>query len=137
MSALFDKTTQALGSSINFRSLKQNTAASNIANAETPGYKAKKVDFEKALSRAIDINGLGKMSVDDPEHYPVNGSSIIGVSADVYENPDVTVTNDGNTVDLEREMAELAENTIMYKAAIQLINKKLAGLAYAVSEGGR
>lgn len=137
MSGLFDKTTNALGSSINFRQLKQNTASSNIANAETPGYKAKKVDFEQALSRAIDINGMGRMHVDDPDHFAVNGNSISGVRADVYENPDVTVANDGNTVDLEREMAELAENTILYKAAIQLINKKLAGLAYAATEGGR
>jgi flagellar basal-body rod protein FlgB len=134
-SGLFDKTTNALGAAINFRQLKQGVASSNIANAETPGYKAKKMDFEAALSRAVDIHGLGKMSVDSPEHFPVTGSSIANVTADVYENPDVTVTNDGNTVDLEREMAELAENTILYKAAIQLINKKLAGMAYAATEG--
>ena len=136
MSSLFGKTTDALGAAINFRSLKQDVTSSNIANAETPGYKAKKMDFEQALSRAVDIYGLGKMSVEHPDHYAVNGNSISGVSADVYENPDITVTNDGNTVDLEREMAELAENSIMYKAAIQLINKKLAGLAYAATEGG-
>lgn len=136
MSSLFDKTTNALGSSINFRSLKQDVTASNIANAETPGYKAKKMDFEQALSRAVDIYGLGKMSVEHPDHFAMNGNSISSVRADVYENPDITVTNDGNTVDLEREMAELAENTIMYKAAVELINKKLAGLAYAATEGG-
>ena len=136
MSGLFDKTTNSLGAAINFRDLKQNVISTNIANAETPGFKAKKMDFEEALSRAVDIHGLGKMSVDHADHVPVNGSSIEGVSADVYENPDVTVTNDGNTVDLEREMAELNENTILYKAAIQMINKKLAGLAYAASDGG-
>lgn len=136
MSNLFDKTTNSLGAAINFRQLKQNVASSNIANAETPGYKAKKMDFEKALSRAVDIHGLGRMHTEHEDHFPVNGNSIANVRADVYENPDVTVTNDGNTVDLEREMAELAENTILYKAAIQLINKKLAGLAYAATEGG-
>lgn len=136
MSELFDKTTNALGSSINFRSLKQDVTSSNIANAETPGYKAKKMDFEQALSRAVDISGLSKLSVEHPDHFAVGGSSFLNVRADVYENPDITVTNDGNTVDLEREMAELAENTIMYKAAVELINKKLAGLAYAATEGG-
>jgi flagellar basal-body rod protein FlgB len=136
MSDLFGKTTNALGAAINFRSLKQDVISSNIANAETPGYQAKKMDFEKALSRAVDIYGLGKMSVDHEDHFAVSGSSISNVRADVYENPDITVTNDGNTVDLEKEMAELAENSIMYKAAVQLINKKLAGLAYAATEGG-
>lgn len=133
--SLFDKTTHALGAATNFRQLRQNVLTSNIANAETPGYKAKKMDFEEALSRAVDINGLGRMHTSHPEHFPVNGNSISSVRADVYENPDVTVTNDGNTVDLEREMAELAENTILYKAAIQLINKKLGSLAYAATEG--
>lgn len=135
MSNLFDKTTDSLGAAIQFRLLKQNVTASNIANAETPGYKAKKVDFEEALARAVDIHGLGRLSVDDPDHFPVNGNSISKVRADVYENPDAAVNNDGNTVDLEREMAELAENNIVYKAAVQLINKKLAGLAYAATEG--
>jgi flagellar basal-body rod protein FlgB len=135
MSKLFDKTTDALGASIQFRLLKQNLINTNIANAETPGFKAKKLDFEEALSRAVDINGLGKMSTTHPEHFPVNGNSISKVRADVYENPDTPMSNDGNTVDLEREMAELAENSIVYKAAIQLINKRLAGMAYAISEG--
>jgi flagellar basal-body rod protein FlgB len=135
MSALFDKTINSLGANINFRQMKSAVTASNIANAETPGYKAKKLDFEEALARAVDVNGLGKMSVDHEEHFAVNGNSISKVRADVYDNPDITVTNDGNTVDMEKEMAELSENTYLYKAAVQLINKKLAGLAYAVSEG--
>ena len=136
MSEFFGKTTDALGAAIQMRLLKQNITSANIANAETPGYKAKKLDFEEALSRAVDIHGLNKMNVTHPEHFPVNGNAISKVRADVYDNPDVTVTNDGNTVDLEREMAELAENTIIYNAAIQLINKKLAGMAYAATEGG-
>ncbi|MEK6554662.1 MAG: flagellar basal body rod protein FlgB [Bdellovibrionota bacterium] len=134
-SGLFDKTTGALGATINFRQLKQNVASANIANAETPGYKAQKVDFEEALARAVDINGLGSMTVDSEDHIAVAGGSISGSRADVYDNPDIAMNNDGNTVDLEKEMAELAENTLVYKAAIQLINKKLAGLAYAVTEG--
>jgi len=134
-SGLFDKTVNSLGAAINFRQLKQNVASANIANAETPGYKAQKVDFEEALARAVDINGLGRMTTEHEDHIAVGGGSISGSRADVYDNPDIAMSNDGNTVDLEREMAELAENTLVYKAAIQLINKKLAGMAYAVTEG--
>ena len=75
------------------------------------------------------------MSVDHEDQFPVNGSSIQNVEAEVYDNPDIALNNDGNTVDLEREMAELVDNQIAYKAAIQLINKKLGGLAYAITEG--
>ncbi|MBC86963.1 MAG: flagellar basal-body rod protein FlgB, partial [Bdellovibrionaceae bacterium] len=58
MSGIFDKTTDGLAASINFRQLRNNTISSNIANAETPGYKAKKMDFESALKRALDTEGL-------------------------------------------------------------------------------
>lgn len=137
MADLFDKTTRALGAAVNLRQIRNNVIASNIANAETPGYQAKKVDFEEALARAIDLEGLGRLEGLQPEHFPVGRGALSRVKADIYENPDVQVSNDGNTVDLHREMSALAENSIMYKAAIQLINKKMAALKYAVTEGGR
>jgi flagellar basal-body rod protein FlgB len=133
MSNLFDKTTGALGTALNMRLLKHNITSSNIANAETPGYHAKKIDFEAALARALDIDGLRGMSTSSPEHFVVGGPSA-RVRPDIYENPEGAINNDGNTVDLEREMSNLAENTIMYKAALTLINKKLAALRYAVTE---
>ena len=135
--ALFGKTEDSLAASIQMRLLRQNVVSSNIANAETPGYKAKKLDFEEALRRAIDINGAGKMHSSHNEHYPVNGGSISRVRADIYDNPDVNINPDGNTVDLEKEMAKLSENSILYKAALELINKKMSMMRYAVSEGGR
>jgi flagellar basal-body rod protein FlgB len=52
-----DKTTQALAASLKYRQMRQELIASNIANAETPGYKAKKIDFEDALARALDTDG--------------------------------------------------------------------------------
>jgi len=48
---IFDKTTQALGASLNYRLLRHNTTSANIANAETPGYKAKTVEFEDAFGQ--------------------------------------------------------------------------------------
>jgi flagellar basal-body rod protein FlgB len=53
---------------------------------------------------------------------------------EIYENQVGAKNNDGNTVDLEKEMAALSENAIMYRAALQLINKKMAALKYAISE---
>lgn len=137
MSDIFDKTTNGLASAINFRNLRQNLITSNIANAETPGYKAKKLDFESALSRALDIEGLRQNAANDPGHFASGKGAVSRVRADVYDNPDVNMSNDGNTVDMEREMASLNENTIMYKAALELINKKLGALKYAVTEGRR
>lgn len=138
MSQLFDKTSSALGASLNMRLMRQNVISSNIANHETPGYHAKKLDFEEALARAIDLDGMRSMSTSDESHYSVGGpggKSIGKVAPDIYENPEGAMNNDGNTVDLEREMSSLAENSIMYKAALQLMNKKMAALRYAVGDG--
>ena len=137
MADFLDKTTRALGASANLRLLRQNITATNIANAETPGFKAKKVDFEEALSRAIDHEGLGKVHVSDEEHFLLGQGALSRIRADVYDNPDINLSNDGNTVDLEKEMASLNENTILYRAALQLINKKLGALRYAATEGSR
>ena len=114
--------------------MRMNTISSNIANAETPGYHAKKLDFEEALARALDIDGLRSMQTSSPEHFALGAGGVGKVQPEIYENPEGAINNDGNTVDLEREMSSLTENSIMYKAALQLINKKLAALRYAITE---
>lgn len=134
---LFDKSTKALGARINFSQLRHSVVSSNIANVETPGYKAKRLRFEEALTRAIDLSGKGRMLASEPGHIAAGPGRISNVRADVFEDPDVNLTNDENTVDLEKEMAVLKENSIIYKAAVQLINKKLGTLKYTVTEGGR
>jgi flagellar basal-body rod protein FlgB len=137
MADIFDKTTRGLAASLNLRQLRQNIISSNIANAETPNYHAKKLDFEDALHRALDVDNLRGVSVTHEEHFPISGGGVAGVRPDIYENPEGAINNDGNTVDLEREMTALTENNLLYKSALQLINKKMAALKYAATEGGR
>lgn len=134
MSSIFDKTTNALATSLAMRQLRHSVTASNIANAETPGYHAKKVDFEAALGRALDIDGMRGMSTTSGDHFAVGGGLSAAVRPDVYENPEGAINNDGNTVDLEKEMSALSENAILYKTALQLINKKMAALKYAIGD---
>lgn len=132
MSNLFDKTTDALATSLAMRQIRHNVTSANIANAETPNYHAKKVDFEDALARALDMDGNNALSTSHGEHFAVGGKP--SVEPGIYENPDVVMNNDGNTVDMEKEMSALAENSILYKSALQLINKKMAAMKYAISE---
>jgi flagellar basal-body rod protein FlgB len=63
---LFDVTTDALGASLNYRLLRHNVTSANIANAETPGYKAKEVQFEDALARAVDLDGMNSLCRCEP-----------------------------------------------------------------------
>ena len=132
MSNLFDKTTDALATSLALRQIRHNVTSANISNAETPNYHAKKVDFEAALASALDMDGTNNLNTSHGEHFSVGGKQ--PVEPGIYENPDVAVNNDGNTVDLEKEMSALAENSILYKSALQLINKKMAAMKYAISE---
>lgn len=128
-----DKTMKALAAALNFRQMRQEVISSNIANAETPGYKAKRVEFEAALARALDIDGNLSMQVNDERHFDVGNGGFDNLEPEIFDDPNGVVSEDGNTVDRDQEMARMAENKIMYDAAIQLLNKKLGMLKYAAS----
>lgn len=127
-----DKTIQALAASLNFRQMRQEIISSNIANADTPGYKAKRVDFESALARALDVDGNMKMNAGNEKHFDVGSGGFDNLEPEIYEDANGVVSEDGNTVDREQEFARMAENKILYDAAVQLLNKKLALLKYSV-----
>lgn len=128
-----DTTLRALATSLNLRQMRQKLLSSNIANAETPGYKAKRIDFEEALARAIDVDGLRSLRTEDGRHYDVAGGGIETLQPRIYEDPNGIVQDDGNTVNKEDEMAMMADNEILHDASVELLNKKLALKKYAVS----
>ena len=128
-----DKTLKALAASLNFRQMRQEVISSNVANADTPGYKAKRVDFEAALARALDVDGEMEMKASDSRHHDVGNGGFTNLEPQIYEDSNGVVSEDGNTVDREQEMAKMVENKILYDAAVQLLNKKIGMMKYAVS----
>jgi flagellar basal-body rod protein FlgB len=128
-----DKTLQALAAGMKFREMRQEVISSNVANAETPGYKAKRLDFEKALARALDVDGQMGMKVEDEQHFDVGNGSFENLEPEVYEDPNGVVNESGNTVNREDEMARMAQNKIMYDALVQLTNKKLGMKKYILN----
>jgi len=128
-----DKTLQALSTSLKFREMRQELGTSNVANAQTPGYKSMKLDFEEALARALDVDGHLTMNTGDEKHFNVGGGGFNNLEPEAYENPNGVVSENGNTVDVEAEMAQMAENKIMYDTTVQLINKKLGLMKYAIN----
>lgn len=128
-----DKTYKALATSLKFREMRQEVMSSNVANAQTPEYKALKLDFEEALARATDVDGQLSMAASDDRHFNVGGGGFNNLEPEVYENPNGIVSENGNTVDVEAEMAQMAENKIMYDTTVQLINKKLGLMKYAIN----
>ena len=75
------------------------------------------------------------MKSSDSRHFNVGGGSFNNLQPEVYEDSNGIVTPDGNNVDRDQELAEMAENKILYDATVQLINKKLGLLKYAVGSG--
>lgn len=127
-----DKTLKALATSLKFRQMRQELISSNIANAETPGYKAKRIDFEDALARALDVDGNLSMQVNDSKHYDVGSGGFANLEPKIYDDPNGVVSENGNTVNRDDEMAKMAENKILYDATVQLLNKKLGMMKYII-----
>ncbi len=128
-----DKTLKALTTALNFREMRQELISSNVANANTPGFKAKKLDFEEALARALDTDGQMQMNVSDGRHFNVGNGGFNNLEPEIYDDPNGVVSENGNTVDVEAEMARMAENKLMYDALVQLINKKMGMMKYAIN----
>ncbi len=128
-----DQTLKALAASLNFRQMRQELITSNIANAETPGYKTKRLDFEAALQRAIDIDKQQSLNTEDANHFDVGGGGFDNLQPEIYEDPNGIVSEDGNTVDRDQELALMAENKVLYDATVQLLNKKLGLMKYIVT----
>lgn len=132
---VFDRTLDAISKSLDMRSQRQNIISANIANAETPGYQAKRIDFEESLAAALDLDDA-PMTRTNPKHL-TSGGDIGNVEAEIYNDPNNVVREDGNTVDRDAEMFALAENQIQYNAAIELLKRKIGLLKYSINEGSR
>lgn len=128
-----DKTYRALAASLKFREMRQELHSANVANAQTPGYKALKLDFEDALARATDVDGNLTMATNDDRHFNVGGGGFANLEPEIMEDPNGVVAENGNTVDTEAEMSRMAENKIMFDTTVQLLNKKLGLMKYAIN----
>lgn len=134
MDSGFDPTLGALNTSLNLRLVNQNVVSSNIANADTPGYKAKTMEFESALRDALNVGGELHAEGSHPSH--IIHRSTDPVEPEIYDDPNGVESLDGNTVDRAAEMAKLAENQLLYDASVEMIKKKLGMLKYSITEGG-
>lgn len=130
----FDPTIGALNTSLNLRLMNQNVISSNIANADTPGYKAKALDFESALRTALGLSEDVQMETTHAEHHVPRVTDPIHPV--VFDDPNGIESLDGNTVDRSAEMVKMAENQLLYDASVEMLKKKLGMLKYSITEGG-
>ena len=122
--------------SLNFRTQRHDVLASNIANIDTPGYKAEDLVFEKALEKALHADEPGLLKITNARHLDGNQTPPLNlVEAKRINSATPFVKFNGNTVDLDKEMAKMAENQMMYTAAIRMLQHQFRLMKTAVSEG--
>ena len=111
------------------RAERQRVIASNIANADTPGFKARDLDFKEAMSQATggDLASRAGIatpatSTSHPKHIPLSGGASTGSPAHLAYVAQSQPNLDGNSVDLDRERASFADNSVRYEATLRFIN---------------
>jgi flagellar basal-body rod protein FlgB len=134
---IFGGTFSTLEKVLDLRSVKHNLIVSNIANVDTPNYKAFDLIVEEELGKALKAKSNTNITRTQPGHLPFRGSRTGNVRAKIVAEPQLSLRADGNSVDIDNMMAKLAENNLMYNALAQIIAKKFNGLKYVIQEGRR
>jgi|SRR5580692_5230006 flagellar basal-body rod protein FlgB len=105
--------------------------ANNLANVDTPGYKARDIDFRTALAAAGSTEAGVNLTTTDAKHIAVNATSD-GGAALKYRVP-LAPSLDGNTVDSQQEQAAFADNTVHYQATLTFLSSSLRSLLTAIT----
>ncbi len=126
MSLNIDKHFGVHAQAMQLKSQRNEVLATNIANADTPGYKARDLDFNAVLRQA---SGDG-LRVTNARHLMTNGATA-GQAQLMYRVP-TQPAQDGNTVDVQQEQAAFAENAVRYQASLEFLNSRIRGLSTAI-----
>ncbi len=122
--------------SLNQRLAKSQIINANVANAETPGYRAIGYDFEEQLQTLAKLQNSQELKTSNSLHLLTKDVQSNGaVETDVYVIPTESVGSDGNTVDLDKELASFAKNQVIFRTSVESINRKIALLRYAIAGG--
>jgi len=113
---------------LRFRGERSAVIAHNIANADTPNFKARDMVFRDVLKAQADLSSQD-LGVTDKKHLQMRGNS--SAAAESYEIPGQP-NIDGNTVETQREQAKFAENALQFQASLTLLNGKMRGLMSAI-----
>jgi flagellar basal-body rod protein FlgB len=116
---------------LKLRAFRQQLLASNVANADTPNYKAVDINFEQELQRIAGKNaGSLKLETTNKNHLQANAGNTLGAQVLYRTNTEANI--DGNTVNLDVERAKLAENAFRYENTVRNISGDFRTLTTAI-----
>jgi len=128
---LFSKTFQSLENALNYSSTKQKVISQNIANSDTPNYKAK--DVSKTQTFQAELDSAIQSYRTDERH--LNFKSVGRGSSSIVTQQNVQYNNNGNSVDVDKEMSDLAANQIYYNAISDRLSGKFQSLETVIRGG--
>ena len=133
MVSRIDQETSFSQTALNLRAYRQELLASNIANADTPNFKARDIDFKTALAGALGTSSGGQLALTQsaPGHLPAPGANRYGAALQYRSEYQSSV--DGNTVNMDIERAAFAENAVQTEALLTFMRDKFKELTAAVS----
>ncbi len=135
MSVLFDRTLAVLGAGLTARSEAQGVIAGNVANADTPGFRARRVDFSEALARVARGERAPNQARTDARHFEgLEGAQELEGRVEIDTSAGRV---DGNNVVLEDEVSAQVANAMEYQALTTLARRKFGMMRYALDHGGR
>ena len=132
---IFDKNMTALERSLNYRAMNQKLIVSNIANMDTPNYKAFKMMVDEKMQTDAKDKPQLNMTRTQIGHMDITGNASDLGNVERLESNPLSLRGDGNTVELDTEMANLAENTLMYNTATRIISNKFKLLKDVIKGG--
>lgn len=134
MAMSFDRLVGVHQQALQVRSDRMEVISGNLANANTPGYKARDIDFNKAMKSAQSSQGNSTMVKTHQQH--MSGGSRMHRELD-FRIPTQPDTGDGNNVDAQVERNAFLEAGMRYEASLMLLNGKFSGMKKALSSGGQ
>lgn len=134
---IFDKTLGDLERALDARALRHGVLAGNLANANTPGFTPREVDFRAAMEQAGAAQGPPPPAGATAPEIPLGAADLrpTPFGPAVVASPGASAGLDGNAVDVDRALTALAENALHYGATARAAGKKLAILRYVASDG--
>ncbi len=122
---------------LNLRAQRQEVLAANIANADTPGYQARDMDFASELNKVmergrVETSGV-QLALTSTRHIPAQTISSPSVDL-MYRIPDQP-SLDGNTVDMDRERTQFADNSLQYQTGLTVLSGQIKSMMSVLQQG--
>ncbi|MAE69543.1 MAG: flagellar basal body rod protein FlgB [Gemmatimonadetes bacterium] len=128
-----DKVFPVITRSMDAYATRQRAIASNMANIATPGYQRMKVPFEDDLRDALNTSGRMRGARDDSAHLPLGRSTVDELRPRIERADDRKLASGVNNVDIDREMAELADTNIRYQTMTHYMKTKIGMLRNSIN----